>query len=219
MGRLDDVDLTQTLATKDYERLLSERGWRLAQLRLALGGKLGEGGLGPGLLVLFEGWDASGKGGAIKRLVAPLDARHVRVVQYAPRRRREAPLLPQPLHAAPARARRDGRLRPHLVRPRAGRAGRGLRATEQWQRAYAEIVDFERSLFVEGIIVVKFWIHISPRGAAAPVQGAREGSAEAVEAHRRGLAQPRALGRLRRRRRGDGRPHRHDVGAVAPDRR
>ena len=83
MSRLNDVDLTATLGSKEYEKLLEARSWRLAQLRLALGGKLGERELGPGLLILFEGWDAAGKGGAIKRLVAPLDARHVRVVQYA----------------------------------------------------------------------------------------------------------------------------------------
>ncbi len=39
--------------------------------------------LGPPVCVLFEGWDASGKGGAIKRLVSPLDMRHVRVAQFA----------------------------------------------------------------------------------------------------------------------------------------
>ena len=51
-------------------------------VRLRLGGLIGEG-LGPPLCVLLEGWDASGKGGAIKRLVAPLDACHVRVKQFA----------------------------------------------------------------------------------------------------------------------------------------
>ena len=61
-----------------------EPAWtRLTQLRLTLGGLIGGGELGPPVCVLFEGWDASGKGGAIKRLVAPLDPRHVRVVQFA----------------------------------------------------------------------------------------------------------------------------------------
>ena len=200
VGRLDDVDLTQSLGTKEYERLLAARSWRLAQLRLALGGKLGDGGLGPGLLVLFEGWDSAGKGGAIKRLVAPLDARHVRVVQYAaPTRRREAALLPQPLRPAAPRPRRHGRLRPHVVRPRARRADRGLRD----RRAVAARLRGDRRLRALAV----------PRGddrrevldpplqggAAAAVQVARGRSAEALEAHRRGLAQPRALGRVRRR--------------------
>jgi polyphosphate kinase 2 (PPK2 family) len=50
---------------------------------LTLGGQLGERKLGPPTCVVFEGWDASGKGGAIKRLVAQIDPRHVRVVQFA----------------------------------------------------------------------------------------------------------------------------------------
>ena len=52
-------------------------------LRLALGGKLGDRNIGPPVCVLFEGIDASGKGGAIKRLVAPLDPRHVRVRAFS----------------------------------------------------------------------------------------------------------------------------------------
>ncbi len=83
MTRLDELDLTRKLSRREQERLLGERGARLGQLRLALGGQLGGGELGPALCVLLEGWDASGKGGAIKRLVAPLDARHARVVSFS----------------------------------------------------------------------------------------------------------------------------------------
>ncbi|HEV2727716.1 MAG TPA: UDP-galactose-lipid carrier transferase, partial [Solirubrobacterales bacterium] len=85
MGRLDEVDLTQKLSREEEEGELKTEGHRLAQLRLTLGGLLGgeEGRLGPPLVTVFEGWDASGKGGAIKRLVAPLDPRHVRVSQFA----------------------------------------------------------------------------------------------------------------------------------------
>ena len=103
---------------------------RLTALRLALGGKLPgyEGRLGPALAVVFEGWDASGKGGALKRLVEPLDPRHVRVASVrGADGDREAPPLSLALLARAARARRDDRLRPLLVRPRAGGAGGGLR--------------------------------------------------------------------------------------------
>ncbi len=162
MSRLDDVDLTQSLGSKEYEKLLTARSWRLAQLRLALGGKIGSGGLGPALLVMFEGWDSSGKGGAIKRLVAPLDARHVRVVQYAaptPDEKRHFYLSRfvqhLPGHGGMAVFDRTwyGRVLVERVE--------GFATTEQYQRAYGEIVDFERSLFLEGTIVVKFWMHIS----------------------------------------------------------
>src|SRR5215475_8447380 len=83
MGRLDEIDLSLRLDRREEEKELKVQGDRLAQLRLTLAGLIGECRLGPPLLVVFEGWDASGKGGAIKRLVAPLDPRHVRVKQFA----------------------------------------------------------------------------------------------------------------------------------------
>ena len=83
MGRLDDVDLTTRLSRKEEATQLAEAQARLLHLRLALGGQIGDGALGPPLCVVFEGWDASGKGGAIKRLVDHLDPRHVRVSQFA----------------------------------------------------------------------------------------------------------------------------------------
>ena len=83
MSRLDELDLSKMLSRKD-EELGLERAWaRLTQLRLTLGGQIGRRELGPPVCVVFEGWDASGKGGAIKRLVAQMDPRHVRVVQFA----------------------------------------------------------------------------------------------------------------------------------------
>ena len=85
MGALDEVDLSLSLSREEEERELKQAGRRLAQLRLTLGGLIGPRQLGPPLCVAFEGWDAAGKGGAIKRLVAPLDPRHVRVAQFARR--------------------------------------------------------------------------------------------------------------------------------------
>ena len=128
MSRLDDLDLSLELSGKE-ERKGLERAWhRLTQLRLTLGGQIGEKTLGPPVCVLFEGVDGSGKGGAIKRLVAELDSRHVRVVQFA------APTSDEKRHhflwrfwpVAP-RLGRHGGARPLLVRPRPRRAGRGLR--------------------------------------------------------------------------------------------
>ena len=72
MTRLDSLDLTLALTKKEEAQRLTAAFDRLAELRLALGGKLAgyEEMLGPPVCVVFEGWDASGKGGAIKRLVA-----------------------------------------------------------------------------------------------------------------------------------------------------
>ena len=82
-GTLAGLDLSLKLTPRQEEVRLAAAQDRLLQLRLTLGGQIGEKPqLGPPVCVLFEGWDASGKGGAIKRLVAPLDPRHVRVAQF-----------------------------------------------------------------------------------------------------------------------------------------
>src|SRR3954467_13963602 len=83
MGRLDDVDLSLKLSRQEEADRLAVAQERLLGLRLRLGGLTGGRGIGPPVCVMFEGWDASGKGGAIRRLVERLDPRHVRGVQYA----------------------------------------------------------------------------------------------------------------------------------------
>src|SRR4051794_39981905 len=83
MSRLDDVDLTLRLSKAQEKKELAAAQDGLVHLRLLLGGQIGPGEIGPPLCVVFEGWDASGKGGAIKRLVEHLDPRHVRVAQFA----------------------------------------------------------------------------------------------------------------------------------------
>ena len=163
MGRLDDVDLSQSLGKGKAETRLKASGDRLAQLRLALGGKFpGHPQIGPGLLVLFEGWDASGKGGAIQRLVAPLDPRHVRVVSYgAPSddEKRHAflhrfmPAVPGLGGMAVLDRTWYGRVLVERIEEYATEA--------QWRRAYSEIRGFEAMLHDEQVIIVKFWLHIS----------------------------------------------------------
>ena len=112
--------------------------------------------------MLFEGWDAAGKGGAIKRLVAPLDARHVRVKSFAaptPDEKRHhylwrfGPALPGWGGMAVFDRSWYGRVLVERVE--------GFATEEQWRRAYDEIDDFERMLADEGMIIVKFWLHIS----------------------------------------------------------
>jgi polyphosphate kinase 2 (PPK2 family) len=162
MGVLDGVDLTLSLDRDEEERELKAAWKRLAQLRLTLGGLIGERRLGPPLCVVFEGWDASGKGGAIKRLVAPLDPRHVRVVQFA------APTADEKRHhflarfwpALPGWGGMTVYDRSWYGRVLVERVEE-LATPEQWKRAYDEIGAFERSLAEEGTILVKLWLHIS----------------------------------------------------------
>jgi len=83
--QLDHVDLSLRISKEEEVESLAQAQRRLLHLRLLCGGQLGDKKLGPPVMVVFEGWDASGKGGAIRRLVAPLDPRHVRVAQFGPR--------------------------------------------------------------------------------------------------------------------------------------
>jgi polyphosphate kinase 2 (PPK2 family) len=162
MARLDELDLSLSLnKEEEAERLAA--GWkRLEALRLALGAKLPGYGLGPPVLALFEGWDASGKGGTIKRLVAPLDARHVRVAQFAaptPDEKRHHylwrfwPKLPGWGGMAVFDRSWYGRVLVERVE--------GFATEAQWTRAYEEIVELERMLHVEGMVVIKFFLHLS----------------------------------------------------------
>lgn len=162
VARLEDVDLTARLSRDEEEKRLNAAQLRLLHLRLIIGGQLSGGELGPPVCIVFEGWDAAGKGGAIKRLVAPLDPRHVRIAPFA-----------APTH---------DELRHHFLwrfwPPLPGWGGMTIfdrswygrvlververLATEvQWRRAYDEITDFEHSLAEEGMIVIKLWMHLS----------------------------------------------------------
>ncbi|HUO44017.1 MAG TPA: polyphosphate:AMP phosphotransferase [Burkholderiales bacterium] len=116
------------------------------------------------LIIVFEGVDAAGKGGGIRRVTGALDARHYRVVPVA----------------APTE---EERAQPYLWRfwrhlPRTGRVtifdrswyGRVLVervekfcSEDDWMRAYREINDFEEQLAEAGGIVVKFWLTVTKR--------------------------------------------------------
>jgi polyphosphate kinase 2 (PPK2 family) len=163
VSRLDDVDLSQRLPKKEAKKRLAAAQQRLVHLRLLLGGQIGAGDLGPPLLVLFEGWDASGKGGAIKRLVEELDPRHVRVAQFAAPTYDEKrhhflwrfwPVLPGWGGMAVLDRTWYGRVLVERVEEFA--------PEEAWRRAYGEIVDLEDTLAAEGTVIVKFWMHVSP---------------------------------------------------------
>ena len=115
------------------------------------------------LILVFEGPDAAGKGGAIRRLTAAMDARDYQVISIA------APTDEERAH-------------PYLWRfwrylPPTGRVsiydrswyGRvlverveGFARPDQWQRAFEEINAFEEQLIEHGLILVKFWLAITP---------------------------------------------------------
>jgi polyphosphate kinase 2 (PPK2 family) len=158
---LDDLDLSLKLSREEEAEQLAAAQERLLKLRLRLGAQTAPE-LGPPLCVLFEGWDASGKGGAIKRLVDHLDPRHVRVVQYA------APTADEKRHqyllrfadALPGWGGMAVLDRSWYGRVLVERV-EGFATKAQWRRAYAEINDYERALCHDGMILVKLWLHVS----------------------------------------------------------
>lgn len=166
MGRLDDVDLSKRLPREKEIELLERHGTRMMQLRLVMAGLLDDGAgrrdIGPPLCVVMEGWDASGKGGGIKRLVAPLDPRHVRVATYgapSPDEKRHHflhrfwPALPGWGGMAVLDRSWYGRVLVERVEK--------LTPEKRWRQAYEEINSFERSQWDEGMVLVKLWMHLS----------------------------------------------------------
>ncbi len=163
MGRLDDVDLSLSLSKEEAEKKLAKLQPRMLELRLVLAGLQGEDRPGPPVCVIFEGWDASGKGGAIKRLVAPLDPRHAHVAQFG------APSTIEKRHhflwrfwpSLPGWGSFSVFDRTWYGRVLVERVEK-LASKDEWSRAYDEIVNFEHMLTEEGMVLVKFWMHISP---------------------------------------------------------
>jgi AMP-polyphosphate phosphotransferase len=175
MARLDSVDLTLTLSKPKSEARIAELQVRLLELRLLAAGLIGDKKLGPPVCVLFEGWDAGGKGGAIKRLVARLDPRHVRVSEYAaptPDELRHhflwrfGPNIPGWGEMSVFDRSWYGRVLVERVE--------GFATKAAWERAYAEIRDFERLLVQEGATVVKFFLHISEEEQLARFESRRD---------------------------------------------
>jgi polyphosphate kinase 2 (PPK2 family) len=155
---LESLDLTLSLARDDYDDKLERLQNKLHLLAFDVYQEKRP------VVIVFEGWDAAGKGGAIKRLTEKIDPRGYVVWPIA---------APQG----------DDKQRHYLWRfwrrlPEQGQIaifdrswyGRvlverveGFAAPEAWARAYAEINAFERELSQFGAIVIKFWLHISQK--------------------------------------------------------
>ncbi len=151
------LDMTKKVSKNHYTNELAKLQRRINRLaRRAREDRLP-------VVAVFEGWDAAGKGGAVRRLTAAMDVRDYRVIPIA------APSDEERAHHYLWRFWR------HL-----GRAGRmtifdrswygrvlverveNFAAEPEWRRAYGEIVDFEEQLVDFGVVMLKFWIHITP---------------------------------------------------------
>ena len=110
---------------------------------------------------------------------------------------------------------RHGRPRPVVVRAGAGRAGGGLRHRGAVAPGLRRDRGLRATLAAEGMILAKFWLHISDAEQLRRFERRRGRPAQGLEADRRGLAQPGQAGRVRGRGRGHARAHRPPGGAVA----
>ena len=154
---LDHVDLSGELSPAKYHRALARQQVKLGKLVWAAHQKKRS------MVMVFEGWDAAGKGSAIRRVTQAMDPRLYQVVGVA------APTDEELAHHYLWRFWRS--------LPRAGFTtifdrswyGRvlverveGFATNEQWSRSYQEINEFEAQLVEHGILLHKFWLHISP---------------------------------------------------------
>jgi polyphosphate kinase 2 (PPK2 family) len=159
---VDQIDLTKSLGRDESERRIVAAQHRITQLRLYTAGLLDPHTAGPGLLVLFEGFDAAGKGGAIRRLDASLDPRHVRVVPIGPPTTEELrhhflwrfqPTIPGTTEMTIYDRSWYGRLLVERVEE--------LIDHSTAKQSADEIVEFEDMLIHDGVTLVKFWLHLS----------------------------------------------------------
>ena len=152
---LDRVDLSLSLSREAYEEELDELQKRLFQLEHELYVARVP------AVIVYEGWDAAGKGGNIKRLTRGLDPRGYEVVPVM------APSPEEKAHHYLWRFWRDVPKAGHITIFDRSWYGRlmverveGFCSENEWERAYREINEFERQLADFGTAIVKFWLHI-----------------------------------------------------------
>ncbi|MBE9041956.1 polyphosphate:AMP phosphotransferase, partial [Oscillatoriales cyanobacterium LEGE 11467] len=154
---LAQVDLERQLSKEEYKQQLKAAQLDLRKIQMKIYQQQVP------VLAIFEGWDAAGKGGAIKRLTDVLDPRGYTVTPFA------APTDEEKAHHYLWRFWRQ--------LPASGQIGifdrswygrvlvervEGFATQTEWRRAYQEINEFEEQLTRAGYVLVKFWLHISP---------------------------------------------------------
>ncbi|MBP3543286.1 MAG: polyphosphate:AMP phosphotransferase [Lachnospiraceae bacterium] len=154
-GVLSGVDLSKTLSDKEYKKKLDALQEKLELLHSELYR------LRIPVVICFEGWDAAGKGGAIKRLTSHMDPRGYQVnPTSSPNDTEKAHHylwrfwnnMPKAGHIAIFDRTWYGRVMVERIE--------GFCTTEEWKRAYQEINEMEEHLTSSGCVVLKFWLHI-----------------------------------------------------------
>lgn len=153
---LDKVDLSLKLEDNEYEKLLQKYQVKLRELEFEIYKKRIP------VVIGYEGWDAAGKGGNIKRLTTKLDPRGYEVIPIAAPNTEEKEhhflwrfwrQLPKAGHISIFDRTWYGRVLVERIE--------GFCTEEEWRRAYQEINEFEEHLASYGTVICKFWLHIS----------------------------------------------------------
>ncbi len=152
-----DADLSASIGEEEYKAELERLQKKLAKLHNQIYRKKIP------VVICYEGWDAAGKGGNIRRLAYPLDPRGFDVIPIASPTPSELARhylwrfwtkLPRSGHVAIFDRTWYGRVMVERIE--------GFCSDNAWKRAYGEINEFEKELTDWGTVVLKFWIHIDP---------------------------------------------------------
>ena len=153
---LSSLDMSQSLAKKEFATELEKYQGRLNRLQRKAQAEC------VSTIMVFEGWDAAGKGGAIRRITSALDARSYQVIPIAAptdEERAQHYLWRFWRHLS-----RAGKLtifdRSWYGRVLVERV-EGFATEQEWMRAYSEIGAFEEELVEHGIVLIKYWVHIT----------------------------------------------------------
>jgi len=152
---LDKIDMSQTISSKEYKKSKKLYQQKLETLQYELFRKKRS------MIIVFEGWDAAGKGGDIHRLVKELNPRLYRVVPVGPPNDIEKVhhylwRFCEKIHTAEYITIFDRSWYGRVLVERVEK----LCSEEEWKRAYREINEFEKIITGTGAIILKFWLQI-----------------------------------------------------------
>jgi AMP-polyphosphate phosphotransferase len=152
----DTLDHARRVSKADYDTQVPKLQAKLSHVASKLQRQ------GKSAIIVFEGPDAAGKGGAIRRVIWPLNAQQYRIVPISSPTEEERGYhylwrfwrhLPKRGHITIFDRSWYGRVLVERVE--------GFASTDEWSRAYKEINDFERELTDGGIVLIKFWLHVT----------------------------------------------------------
>jgi AMP-polyphosphate phosphotransferase len=155
---LENIDLTKKIDKETYKKRMADLSDRLYFVQR------GTWAAGIPVIILFEGWDAAGKGTTIHKLTDPIDPRGYKIypIRAARTYEKKRPWLWRFWLKIPARGEWAIFDRSWYGRVLVERMEK-LIPKEEWERAYRDIVDFERTLTDDGALIIKFFLHISKK--------------------------------------------------------